>query len=476
MFPMIKIPHRVKSSVARRRLLRVSLRLTAALLAVFATLAGLIFILFEYNLRLKLAQVTGASLFDNVVYFQSLAVSLVLGGLCLYIGMRALVYAARRPKPLLKLIATSDRALDVQLNQHLKQGDVLYGAKLLRLALHRLPEDDIIRYNLAVFLALSGELSAAHTIFKDLSETSAAEQASVYALEELSQYRNYRVLKTALRGRGLLYLKGCYAVAFIGAIVLGSIYGDAVQHSLRRLKTYEFDYTYLRHFKVFYQQKSDAAETIAAVEGVFFEICKELDVPANFLAGKMIKLFVCHDKNEYLRLIPHSRDWQGGSASWPDLEIYIYPQQAIDSWLLPHEIAHIVYGHYYGDDTLWLHEGIAQCEEAKFIFRGRETAGYFQLQEHFAPLKREYIPFKDFIELRRIPAGSSEGFIRLYYLQSFSVIYFLRQKFGEKKFRAFLSGLRHNATIEQALLVSHAADFRGLAELETLWKIFYTWE
>ena len=148
----------------------------------------------------------------------------------------------------------------------------------------------------------------------------------------------------------------------------------------------------------------------------------------------------------------------------------------MDSWLLPHEISHIVYGHHYNEDTLWLHEGIAQSEEANFIFRGHETEGYFRIKEHFEPLKDNYIPFEEFISLHRIPAGSSADYIRLYYLQAFSFIYFLRRHFGEEEFRAFLAELGKGAPPDRALRASHGEHFDGLKDLETIWKVFYTWD
>jgi len=258
--------------------------------------------------------------------------------------------------------------------------------------------------------------------------------------------------------------------------MLSSIYSDLVQDSLRQLQTSEFSYQYLNRFKVFYQVSKDAAETLESTERIFNEVCRDLGVPTDFLGDRLIKIFVCHDQSEYLRLIPHSREWQGGSASWQNLEIYTYPQKDIGRWLLPHEITHIVYGHYFKNDVLWLHEGIAQCEEARFVFKGYETAGYFGLKDHFAPLKKKYIPFEEFIDLHRIPSGSSDEFIELYYLQAFSFMYFLRQEYGEDRFRQFLKGIRRGAPIENALIESHGDEFNGLAQLESLWTIFYTWE
>ncbi len=462
--------------VFRGRACRTASRIAGSSFSLQATLLGLWFIILEPQFRIYLAEAFDKPLTENWIYFVSLIITTLGGALFLALGMWGLVHAVRRAKPRLQLAPMPDLALASQLKDHLKARRPAYAAKLLRLVLHRNPGDASASYNLAVCLILCGELSAPSDILKGLARSAELAAPARAALEELKPYRDADDLKLALGDPRPRYVMIGYAFAFFIAVILSSIYGEIVQDGLRQLKTYEFKYTYLSHFKVHYQDESDAADTISAAEEIFIEICRDLGVPPDFLQGKLIKIFVCRNKSEYLRLIPQSREWHGGSASWPDLEIYVYPHESMNSWLLPHEITHIVYGHYFNEDTLWLHEGIAQCEEAKFIFRDRETEGYFKIKEHFAPLRKDYIPFDEFIKLHRIPSGSSDDYIHLYYLQSFSFIYFLRQRFGEKDFRAFLAELGRGETVEKALITSHHGDFQSLDQLEALWKIFYTWD
>jgi hypothetical protein len=122
-----------------------------------------------------------------------------------------------------------------------------------------------------------------------------------------------------------------------------------------------------------------------------------------------------------------------------------------------------------GKLPLWLDEGVAVYMEDKY-------ANTYQPGISFL---REKIADNSYLKLSRLNSitvkdldAESQDFVNLFYLESFSLINFIMNKYGKYKFSNFLRRLRKGETIETALSKSFY-DFKNFGRLESLWKDYY---
>jgi len=119
---------------------------------------------------------------------------------------------------------------------------------------------------------------------------------------------------------------------------------------------------------------------------------------------------------------------------------------------------------------LWLDEGIAVYMENKYT-RSSSGQDIQFLNENI--LNGTYIGLMD---LNKITvndlAGKPEGYVRLFYCESFSLVDLMISKYQKYNFNRFLSFLRKGFSLEDALDKCFYS-FKGLDGLEKKWKEWY---
>jgi len=178
---------------------------------------------------------------------------------------------------------------------------------------------------------------------------------------------------------------------------------------------------------------------------------------------KPIQLYIYANTEDMKDAILFEPSWTGGLA-YPEYDIVIIGISQQDlAWgrsTIAHELTHVLVGHLtfscLGDVPTWLNEGLAVYAEGKL-----DPTSQTQLDQA--------ISSDQLLTIRSLSGGFSEVPSRAYlsYSQSYSIVKFLIDTFGQEKMNSLLITLRDGTTINDALLQVYGFDIDGL---ESAWR------
>ena len=180
-------------------------------------------------------------------------------------------------------------------------------------------------------------------------------------------------------------------------------------------------------------------------------------------AQSPIDLYIYASTNDLKDAILYEPSWTGGQA-FPDFDIVILGISQSDlAWgrdAIVHELTHVLVGHLtfscLGGVPTWLNEGLAVYSEGKL-----DSSSQQQLDD---AIKNDTL-----LSVRSLSAGFSEvaSKANLSYSQSYSIVKFLIETYGESKMTDLLTSLRDGATIDDALMNTYGFNVEGL---EDAWR------
>lgn len=246
------------------------------------------------------------------------------------------------------------------------------------------------------------------------------------------------------------------------------------------------------HFIIYYESGHEqfAQEVLSYAEGYYDEIARDLGYQRYsefWLWDKRVKIYIHKDHKAYLAA-SKMPEWSHGMADYENKQImsYLRGDGFLDS-ILPHEIAHLLFRDFVGftgEIPLWLDEGVAQWEEKK-------RRPYYKqvMRQAFADRKILSIPDMMSLNIRRIKTDdelyirytshkgdpvillvTGDHLINLYYLESVSLVGFLIEKYGTKKFTVFCRELRDGKTVAEALKQAYPYSMKDLNDLDMKWR------
>lgn len=176
-----------------------------------------------------------------------------------------------------------------------------------------------------------------------------------------------------------------------------------------------------------------------------------------------IHLYIYGNTSDMQAAILFEPSWTGGIA-FPEHDIVIIGIAPGDlEWgraTIAHELTHVLVGHLtfscLGDVPTWLNEGLAVYAEGEL-----DPASAAQLEEA--------IRSDRLLSVRALSGGFSEVPSRAYlsYSQSYSLVKYLVEAYGQEQMDALLFALRDGAGIDQALRETYGFDVAGL---EVEWR------
>lgn len=191
----------------------------------------------------------------------------------------------------------------------------------------------------------------------------------------------------------------------------------------------------------------------AAVTGL-----ARLQNDAGLQPDKPIHLYIYANTEDMKDAILYEPGWTGGLA-FPEHDIVILGiSQRNLEWgrtAIAHELTHVLVGHLtfscLGAVPTWLNEGLAVYSEGDL-----DQASETQLNKA--------ISNDQLLTVRSLSGGFSEvpGKAYLSYSQSYSIVKFLVETYGQDKMNSLLITLRDGTTIEDALLKVYGFDVDGL--------------
>jgi len=202
-------------------------------------------------------------------------------------------------------------------------------------------------------------------------------------------------------------------------------------------------------------------------------ITQEFNLVRNrlWLWDNRAKIFIAKDKAAYLKEFD-CHTWSAACVNYQDKIIYTYSGDARFVPIFIHELTHIIFREYIGTGNfpLWLDEGVAVYMENKY------GGGNYKSKLRYLTRIIDNGKYIKLSELSGITADTlrikPDDYVDLFYTESFSIVNFIIDKYGQHSFSNFMSFLKKGNSLDEAL--SRAIyDLRSLNELESQWQNFY---
>lgn len=184
---------------------------------------------------------------------------------------------------------------------------------------------------------------------------------------------------------------------------------------------------------------------------------------AGLVTDAPIHIYVYASYDDLRDSILFEPSWMGGSA-YAEHNIVLAGLSGgdveYDRNVIIHEITHVLIGHFtfscLNDMPSWLEEGLAVYSEGK-------------LDEDSQQQLEGAVSSNELLSVRSLSSGFSEEYSKatLSYSQSYSIVKFLVETYGQKGMTRLLETLRDGSAIEPALLEVYGFDLDGL---EDAWR------
>ncbi|MFA5145510.1 MAG: peptidase MA family metallohydrolase [Candidatus Omnitrophota bacterium] len=222
------------------------------------------------------------------------------------------------------------------------------------------------------------------------------------------------------------------------------------------------------HFIVYYKNAPEdfITQLTNKSEDYYDKIASDLGFTRfNFwLWDNRAKIYI-HDNAADYQASTGQPGWSGGSTLASAKVIYTFPYaQGFFEKTLPHEMGHIIFREFVGFDNqaipLWLEEGVASYQEKTTYSMATAYIKKAIKEGSFMPLDK----LSDFGPYLGVP----DELVRLFYIESFSIVDFLIREFGRDKFVSFCQDLRDKKNLTRAIASNYP--FSDLRELDDAWQ------
>jgi hypothetical protein len=210
----------------------------------------------------------------------------------------------------------------------------------------------------------------------------------------------------------------------------------------------------------YYKGNQDFVNTLsqAAADGLNFN-----ETQSGLKTDAPIDLYIYANTNDMKDAILYEPSWTGGEAFPQENLVIIGISPAELDWgkdAVVHELTHVLVGHLtfscLGDVPTWLNEGLAVYSEGPLDQASQDQLG-------------QAIRDNTLLSVRSLSGGFSEVSDKalLSYSQSYSLVKFLIDTYGQEKMTAQLVALRNGLTVDEALQQTYGFDTDGL---EAAWR------
>jgi Peptidase MA superfamily len=221
------------------------------------------------------------------------------------------------------------------------------------------------------------------------------------------------------------------------------------------------------HFFIFYKnaKESQLNELAQRAEEYYTKITDDLGFNRfNFWTWEnRAKIYLFDNQQEYMKETGNPA-WVAGQAQIGSklIQTFITAKGFLDN-ILPHEMAHIIFREMVGFNNpgipLWLEEGVASYQEQMNLFVKSDLANKIK-QGSFLSL--------DSLSSFNVANLKLQADVRLFYVESFSLVKYLIASFAKDRFVLFCQNLRDKKDLTRALVLTYS--FADLKDFESSWK------
>ena len=224
------------------------------------------------------------------------------------------------------------------------------------------------------------------------------------------------------------------------------------------------------HFVIYHNNQSFANKISWKAEYYYKKIIRHFNINGfhPWEKDKRCTIYIFENRDSFVKRAG-APSWSIGLARYNPPRLYIYykgSRNLIEN-TLPHELTHLIFGEFMDRNKipLWLNEGMAQYEEEKW------DKGYAKryLKSHIK--EGIYIKLGELFKMERYPQDKEK--LNLFYLESASVIDYLRKEQIASLFGKFLLKVKQGKSVELSLKEIYQWKFEGgIPELEERWIRF----
>jgi len=230
------------------------------------------------------------------------------------------------------------------------------------------------------------------------------------------------------------------------------------------------------HFLVYYlDDKSFAKDVSRHAERYYKKIASDLGYPRYdkfWQWENRVKIYIYPTHEQFIVGAQIPRAWAQGVARYDKKEIisFRWNEGFLDS-LLPHELTHLIFRDFVGYPAsgggipLWIDEGVAQWQEKN---KKKEAEKIVKVL-----IKRlEFIPIGQLTSMD-IRNEDNPFLARNFYAQAISLIAFLVDEYGGRRFTEFCRNLRDGKSLNASLARVYGNSMKNIDELEKHWLKYY---
>lgn len=229
------------------------------------------------------------------------------------------------------------------------------------------------------------------------------------------------------------------------------------------------------HFEVRHEHAFMPPGFLMGLERLHGRLRFDLAQFSPWMSRERLKLYLYRDQASYANGEFKPPPWSNGISMYDKRLVAVYDQQDRKKLLevVSHETTHLLFESYWGElgrrPPSWLNEGLAMVEEAEA--RQAEKSDWFRAMAARDP--RSFLPLEKVFalsptgELKRDKTG-----VEQWYVQSYSLVYFLLRGHSRLQFKSFCGKLRDGVPVEQALWLSYR--YRTIPALEKAWRAWLT--
>lgn len=231
-----------------------------------------------------------------------------------------------------------------------------------------------------------------------------------------------------------------------------------------------------QHFLVYYvQDKAFAGDVSRSAERYYRKIASDLGYSRYdkfWQWDDRVKIYIYPDHEQFLKGEGIPRAWAQGVAKYDEKTIasFRWNENFLTS-LVPHELTHLIFRDFVGFPAsgggipLWIDEGVAQWEEKAKKAEAKEIARQIIKTHGYIPIRRLTT-----LDVRGVDDTALAG---IFYAQSISVVGFLIEEYGGRRFTQFCRNLRDGKSVDASLSSAYGNSMSSVEDLERKWVKHY---
>ena len=226
------------------------------------------------------------------------------------------------------------------------------------------------------------------------------------------------------------------------------------------------------HFVIKHEASFTPSGLTLQLEKLHNRLRLDLAMFAPWMAKERIDLFLYEKRKTYLRGEFHPPGWSNGIAQYEDKLIATFEEQGVEKLyeVIAHEMTHLLFEGYWGEEKrrppTWLNEGLAMLEEKGDKTEGKRSEWYRAMSMFYT--QRPYA-FHDFLLMNPSrDLGADQDKVTLWYVQAYSLVYFLYRRHSRLQFFNFCRMLRDGTPAQKAF--GSIYRYRSTVALEKAWR------